>query len=142
MQNNTLSSLRDADFATQLVAIADDFRRNSIPLSRERLIDLALMQRPKNFYLSFAYVYRRLVSLRRTGFFDTPHADLKPLRMIWTEINAKVNAYLYRNTRASLTDAISHVLNFSRPDRFYISRAKADEIFGYTFTYSKSWQAV
>ncbi len=130
IKNTTLTSLRDADFISKLEEISSNLRRNGLKPTRDDIIDAALMSKPRQYYLSFSYILRRLNSLQREGYFEhcsglTPGSP----RAVWREIDAKVRDYRRRHRRATTEDAVSHLVNFCSPDRFYISRATARRLF-------------
>lgn len=131
MQENTqLTKLRDADFTAKLEEMASSLRRRGIRPTADEVIDAALMSRPRQYYLSFGYIVKRLSALRKNGFFDeSPRAAAGSARAVWYEINMKVNAYRQRHRRATNEEAVSHLVNFCSPDRFYMSRATARRIF-------------
>ena len=129
-EKTQLTELRDADFTAKLEEMAASMRRKGIRPTDDELIDAALMSRPRQYYLSFAYVMRRLCALRKNGFLDEPRrVSADSPRAIWFEIDAKVRAYRLRHRRATNDEAVAHRLNFCSPERFYISRATARRIF-------------
>lgn len=129
-ENTRLTIQRDADFTSKLEEIASSLRRRGIRPTPDEVIDAALMSRPRQYYLSFGYIVRRLNALRNCGFFVSPHkAPAGSPRAMWYEIDSKVRAYRQRHRRSTTEEAVSHLLNFCSPDRFYISRATARRIF-------------
>lgn len=129
-ENTHLTHLRDADFTVKLEVIAASLRHRGIRPTPDEVIDAALMSRPRQYYLSFTYIVRRLSALRKCGFLDNPHrVPAGSPRAIWYEIDWKVRAYRQRYRRATTEEAVSHLLNFCSPERFYMSRATARRIF-------------
>lgn len=132
MKNNTnsMTGLRDEDFANKLAEIAGNLCRRGLHPSADDIINAAIMSRPRHYYLSYNYILRRLNALRHAGFFDgTQRSGGNGPRAMWHEIDAKVRAYKQRHRRATTEDAVSWLVNFSSPERFYISRPTAMRIF-------------
>lgn len=132
MKDNTttLTGLRDEDFAAKLEEMAANLRRRGLRPSADDIISAAMMSRPRQYYLSYNYILRRLNALHHDGFFDRNPAPMPGSpRAVWIEIDAKVKAYRLRHRRATIEDAVTHLVNFCSPDRFYISRPTARRIF-------------
>lgn len=129
-EHTHLTKQRDADFTRCLEEMASSLRRRGLRPTPDDIIEAAMMSRPRQYYLSFAYIVRRLSALRKSGFFDNqPKAAAGSQRAIWYEIDAKVKAYRQRHRKATTEEAVSHLVNFCSPDRFYMSRATARRIF-------------
>lgn len=132
MKDNTttLTGLRDEDFATKLEEMASNLRRHGLQPTADDIINAAMMSRPRQYYLTYNYILRRLNALRHAGFFDRSPAPLPGSpRAVWVEIDAKIKAYRLRHRRATIEDAVTHLVNFCSPDRFYISHSTARRIF-------------
>lgn len=125
MTRHHLTALRDQDFADCLRRVVADSRNSGATSSR--LIDLALACRPRRYYLNYATVSQTLVRLRREGLPTGPVDDHVLGR--WIDINNAVNRYIALHRHATLQDAITHVITFERPSRFYIPPRRAVRIF-------------
>ena len=131
MSQKTLSQLRDADFAKSLKESLQRYRAMSVRPTSTQIIADALAARPQRYYLSYRTIEARINRLRR----ETIAADAKTLSASqpqWAEISAAINRFLARNKRATMSDAINHVVNFARPSRFFISERKAQQLFRLT----------
>lgn len=134
MKHINLSARRDADFAQCLRTVARRYEKDRRNVTPETIIAEAMASKPQRYYLSFSTIVTNLSRIRKSGFFSrTEECDKNHTRRQWHEINRAVNRYLARNKGATLTDAITHVICFSRPERFYISDKKAHELFRRTF---------
>ena len=134
MKHINLSSQRDADFAQCLRDVAKRYEKDRLSGTPETIIAEAMESQPPRYYLSFFTIVTNLSRIRNSVFFSrTEECDKNHTRRQWHEINRAVNRYLARNKGASLTDAVTHVVCFSRPERFYISDKKAREVFRRTF---------
>ncbi len=134
MKHINLSSLRDADFAECLRAVARRYEKERRRVTPETIIAEALASKPQRYYLSFSTIMTNLSRIRNSGFFSrSAECDKSHTRRQWHEINRAVNHYIAFHKGATLTDAITHVICFSRPERFYISDKKAWEVFRRTF---------
>ena len=82
------------------------------------------------YYLSYSTVSTQLSRLRGKGHLKTAANRKSTLaRSQWADISSAVDRYLCRNKRATIGEAITHVVNFERPKRFYISDKRARELF-------------
>ncbi len=133
MTKHSLTAYRDADFAVKLGQVADSLRARGLCPSPDDIIRVALMSRPKAYYLSFSYVVRRLNVLRKSGFFKRVPSPARPIYAMWFEINSKIDVYRCRNPYATEVEAISYLLNFCTPERFYLSENRARRIFNRYF---------
>ena len=130
MKHKTLIQLRDADFVECLRSVAGRYEKDRRTVSPEIIIAEAIASRPRRYYLSFTTVHNTLSRLRSAGTLSVaPLSGSVNSRCQWIDINRAVSRYLALHKGASLADAISYVVNFSRPDRFYISDRKARELF-------------
>ena len=130
MKRKTLTQLRDDDFADRLRAVAKNYDRTSSRVTPEIIIAEALASRPQRYYLSFKTVASNLSRLRNSGTLAfKSSANRSTTLQQWCDINHAVSLYMARNKDISLAEAISYIINFSRPSRFFISDKKARELF-------------
>ncbi len=127
MKHKTMAQLRDEDFVDCLRRAIKRHSADKKPSTSSQIIAEALASQPRRYYLSYSTIESGLGRLRNDGYFNRRSDRMTYKR--WLDINAAVNRYLARNKQAKLTDAISHVVNFGRPTRFYISDKKARELF-------------
>lgn len=130
MNHKTLTQLRDDDFAECLRAVAKSYDKSPFSVTPEIIITQALALQPQRYYLSFNTIAANLPRLRNSGLFSSKSKAKRSATFEqWRDINNAVSCYMMRNKRATLYDAISHVINFGRPSRFFISDKKAHELF-------------
>lgn len=130
MNYKTLIQLRDEDFADCLRAVAKNYDKTSSPVTPEIIIAEALASQPQRYYLSFKTVSANLSRLRNSGTLASKSkANRSATLEQWRDINKAVSRYMARNKHVSLSEAITYVVNFSRPSRFFISDKKAYELF-------------
>lgn len=128
MSQKTLSQLRDADFAKRLKESLQRYRTMAVRPTSTQIIEDALAARPQRFYLDYRTIEGRINRLRRESFGGNGK-KLSPCQQQWAEISAAINRFLARNKRATMSDAINHVVNYVRPSRFFISERKAQDLF-------------
>ena len=131
MSQKTLSQLRDADFAKSLKESLRRYRAMSVRPTSTQIIEDALAARPQRFYLTYRTIEARINRLRREAI-GAGGKKLSASQQQWVEVSAAINRFLARNKRATMSDAINHVVNFARPSRFFISERKAQLLFRLT----------
>lgn len=130
MNHKTLIQLRDEDFADCLRAVAKNYNRASTRVTPEIIISEALASQPRRYYLSFKTIAANLSRLRNAGTLASKSSTNRSTTLEqWRDINKAVSRYMARNKHVSLSEAITYVVNFSRPTRFFISDKKAYELF-------------
>ncbi|MDE6207938.1 MAG: hypothetical protein K2M55_09030 [Muribaculaceae bacterium] len=97
------------------------------------LIDRAMAARPQQFYLSYDTARRLLKTYYDHGHEAFLYAE-KAAEV--EELAAHVERAMARNRRMRLSEALTFVLHFCRPSRFYISRDSATRIIRRHFTTS------
>ena len=129
MNKNTLIQLRDEDFTDCLRTTLRRLRDERRYLSAEHIIAEALASRPRRYYLSYATIASRLPKLRKSGQLNVAEGK-RVNRAVgqWADINSAVDRYLSRHKRAKVTEAITYVVNFERPSRFFIPDKRAREL--------------
>lgn len=135
MEKTRFTRLRDLDFSRKLVETAKNRQRYSMPLTREAIIEDTLKCRPESYYMSTDNACVALRRLLKSDYIKLNVVSSNPVRQqFWVDLYKKVYSYRYRHPGTTFDDAVSFVLNFSRPDRFYISQHKAMKLFSKTFT--------
>ena len=130
MKRKTLTQLRDEDFAACLRRVAAE----NPSATADELINLASCCTPRRYYITYTTVVTQLPRMRKKGLERRAvMPDGIPSRERWIDINNAVCRYMILNRRATLHDAITHVINFERPTRFFISRRHATDIFNALF---------
>jgi hypothetical protein len=129
MNKNTLIQLRDEDFTDCLRTTLRRLRDERRYLSAEHIIAEALASRPRRYYLSYATIASRLPKLRKSGQLNVAEGK-RVNRAVgqWADINSAVDRYLSRHKRAKVAEAITYVVNFERPSRFFIPDKRAREL--------------
>lgn len=130
MKQKTLIQLRDEDFIDSLRSTMRRLKRERRFAAPSQIIAEALASRPRRYYLSYTTVATRLMRLRNSGQLKISGSGKVSLAVRqWADINSAVDRYLCRHKRATIGEAISYVVAFDRPCRFYISDKKARELF-------------
>ena len=130
MNRKTLIQLRDEDFTECLRSTILRHQRERRDTAAAAIISEALASRPRRYYLAYSTVSTQLSRLRGKGHLKTAANRKSTLaRSQWADISSAVDRYLCRNKRATIGEAITHVVNFERPKRFYISDKRARELF-------------
>ncbi len=130
MNHKTLTQLRDDDFADCLRAVAGRYEKDRRAVSAETIIAEAMATSPKRYYVAFATIVQNVSRLLRSGYAaDDPKLTSLNARQQWLDIYRSVRRYMILHKDASLDDAITYVVNYTRPARFYISDKKARELF-------------
>ncbi len=126
MKRKTLTQLRDEDFIQCLRYVVSEHPS----ASPDVLIDLAIASQPRRYYLTYNSVNTVLPKLRKKGLPRRPSSySGKQSYERWIDINNAVCRYMALTKHSTVADAITHVLNFERPSRFFIPRRRAVEIF-------------
>lgn len=134
MEKTSFTYLRDLDFSRKLIETAKNRQRYNMPLTREAIIDDTLKCRPESYYLSTDNACVALRRLLNSDYIKLKVVSPNPERQrFWIDLYKKVYGYRHRHPDSTFDDAVSFVLNFSRPDRFYISKNKALKLFAKAF---------
>ena len=121
----TNSTLRDTDFINNACAILNAARSNGEHLTMDELIRRALRARPSGYYADFDNAYSKILKCAK----DKGDVCSKPLmRDYWNDMYGKVDNYRKQCPGTAIYSALSYVLNFQRPERFYITRRKAAQL--------------
>ncbi|MDE5662297.1 MAG: hypothetical protein K2F91_02665 [Muribaculaceae bacterium] len=125
---------RNEDFRRRCLEIFEkDFRAGAIqPL--ESVIDRAIAMQPRSHYLNYDQASRRLHAIERHGLENEVKEELA--RQMWSELRQQIDRVMELNPKKPFDKALSFVLNFCRPSRFYISRDTARRIIAENVSYS------
>lgn len=116
---------RDRDFVARAMRLLALCRRQGRKITKAELADEVLVQHPDHYYVSFNHAYGVLRSINRCA----PTSD-RSVHAMWRDLSAKVTDRMTLFPKSRLTDALSFVLNFQRPERFYMSRRHALALLG------------
>lgn len=130
---DTLTEARNADFRQKCVLLFERDMRQGIVRPLDDVIESALALQPLSHYVNFDLARRHMVEIRRYGISAVFRED--NARRQWSEIWMQVQSFLATHPRKSLDDALSFVLNFCRPSRFYISYDTGRRILRPAITY-------
>lgn len=118
----TAIQARDAEF----IAICTEIIRRNNKSGRKsvifNVIDEAIHRRPRCHYVSYDHASRILHIIDRKGIEGTA-TGLRALK--WLEIYNQVKESMEGPRHLSFDKALSFVLGFMRPSRFYIDHARA-----------------
>lgn len=118
----TTTKARDAEF----IAICLDIMRRNARSGREcplgEVIDEALHRCPRCHYVSYDHASRTLHALERHG---APPCDSTLQRLKWLELYNQVKECMEGPRALPFGKALSFVLGFMRPSRFYIDPSRA-----------------
>ncbi len=123
MNEKRMTDHRNREFIRRCVDIFERDCREATMQTLESVIDRALAQQPCCHYLSYDHASRKLHRIARRGLENVVKEDLA--RAMWRELAAQVADVMAKNPRKSFDAALSFVLNFCRPTRFYMSRDTA-----------------
>lgn len=133
MKLNT--SARNRDFIRRCFEIYESHLREGVGLTAEELVRLALQAQPRAHYLSFDTASKKLHLIERCGIGIVKEAAA---RAMWTELRSQVDEVMRVRRNLTFSAALSAVLNFGRPTRFYMSVERARKIIRPYFTRSFS----
>lgn len=120
--NNTATKARDAEFIAICLDIIRQHNRSGRDCRLAEVIDLALARRPRCHYVSYDHASRILHVIHRAGL---TAGENRLQRLKWLELYNQVKAAMEGPRRLSFDKALTFVLGFMRPSRFYIERERA-----------------
>lgn len=131
---------RNEEFVRRCVAIfRNDFAEGTVrPL--DSIITRALAMQPRSWYISYDTASKRLHAIERHGMDSIVQCHLA--RCQWEELRKQVDEIIAANPRKTFDAALSFVLNFCRPSRFYISRDTARRLLTPHLTYSLTLKTI
>lgn len=123
MKLNTTA--RNRDFVRRCFEIYEAHLREGVSLTPDELVVIALQSRPRAHYLSFETASKKLHLIERSGIGIVKEAAA---RAMWTELRSQVDEVMRVRGNLTFSAALSAVLNFGRPTRFYMSEGRARNI--------------
>ncbi len=121
----TLTESRNHEFLRRCIDLAGAELREGRSIDIDSIIDRVLAMQPRSHYLNYDTASRRLHIIERRGLERAVASKL--LRAMWQEIGEQVAATMH-SRRCPFDRALSFVLNFCRPSRFYMTRDTARRI--------------
>lgn len=118
---------RDRDFLAHAMRLLALCRRQGRRLTKGELAEEVLSQHPDHYYVNFSHAYEVLRIFHRS---KQPSPSSRPVQAMWNDLYAKVSARMEAFPKSTLSAALSFVLNFQRPERFYMSRRHAMALLG------------
>lgn len=116
---------RDAEFISVCRQIIERYNRSGHRCSLSLVLDEALAHAPRCHYVSYDYASRVLHQMEMAG--GVP-AGTTLRRLRWAELYNQVKETMEGPRRLTFDKALSFVLAFRRPSRFYIDRARATRL--------------
>lgn len=115
--------------------LRDDFEAGTIRPLKE-IINTVMHQQPRGHYLNYDTAARRLHLIERRGLEAVVTEELG--RRMWAELRAQVDEVMARQKKKSFQKALTFVLSFYRPSRFYMTYDTARRILSPYISYSIS----
>lgn len=106
-------------------AVSKAYRRGET-INIRQLVDAALSHSPKMHYVDFDTASDKLHAIRRHGL--DAIVNTAEGRAKWAELGQQVDEIMAARRRLTFAQALSFVLHFRRPSRFYITRNAAYKI--------------
>lgn len=122
----TLTELRNRAFVKQALAILSRHMRAGERITRRQLVEKALASRPPSYFINQDQVSIVLSAIDRMP-------DFKPAserHAMWLEIRNRVRNLMEGPRKLRRHEAVSFVLNFTQPSRYFISHKTADRLIG------------
>ncbi len=122
----TSTTMRTADLvanASRLLAFAT---RRGKTMNISQLLLAALSRQPKMHYIDFDTASRKLHAIERRGLEAVVRTPLAQQQ--WAELRDQVAEAMSTRRRLSFVQALTFVLHFRRPSRFYIAPNSAFKI--------------
>ncbi len=129
-----LTQARNSEFVRRCVEIFRRDCRSGAVRPLDTVIARALAMQPRAHYLAFDSASRRLHRIERRGLEAEVSEDIA--RAMWAELRSQVEETMARQRVKSFDKALSFVLNFCRPSRFYMSVDTARRILSPHLSYS------
>lgn len=120
--NTTATKARDAEFIAICLDIIRQHNRSGHPCRLTDVIEQALSRRPRCHYVSYDHASRILHVIHRGGLATGRN---RVQRLKWLELYNQVKETMEGPRRLSFDKALTFVLGFMRPSRFYIERERA-----------------
>lgn len=108
---------RNEEFVRRCIAHFDTCRRRGMDMPLDALVNFAVMTRPTAYFIDFDYASRELHHIMRHG----ASSKGNPLkRQMFEELLSKVQAAMERPRNLDFPGALTFVLTFDRPSRYWI----------------------
>ena len=124
---------RNEEFRRRCVEIFKSDLQNGVIQPLDSVLERAIACRPLCHYMSYDTASRRLHAISRHGLKVVVKEPLAA--QMWTELAAQITEIMTLSPNKSFDRALSFVLNFGRPSRFYISIDTARRIIAPNITY-------
>ena len=116
--NMNSTSLRNKDIIARARHIANKARMEGRSLTLEALAEETRASQPLHFYQNYDRASQMLHRIERLGIGAiVASAENKAM---WLDLYMKVEKVLATRPRLNFSQALTHVLVFGRPDRFYL----------------------
>lgn len=129
-KQTTLTDLRDADFVRCCGALINKMKRQGKSFTPREIVRLALAERPDGFYVSYESA---LHHVRRGCGPASTDSSQHVRRGLWHDLCTCVERRMNARPGRCISEAVSHVLGYQRPGRFYMSERLAMAIFARNF---------
>lgn len=130
-QTNTFTDMRNADFVRCCGALITKMKRQGKQFTPRQIVRMALDERPDGFYVSFATALKHVRRNCRKGRGAAPSQTAR--RGLWRDLCGCVERRMNARPGRCISEAVSHVLGYQRPERFYLSERSAMSIFTRNF---------
>lgn len=122
----TNTEARNRAFVRRALAILSDHIRRRECITRKELIEKTLASRPPCYFVEFEHAVRVVGYL-----LDNPgRCGTNASAAMWEELATKVRALVEGPRKLRRTKALSFVLNFDRPSRYFLTFRQASRILG------------
>ncbi|MDE7426743.1 MAG: hypothetical protein K2M79_02965 [Muribaculaceae bacterium] len=108
---------RNMSFLKTCVQLSESGHYGSV----SQVVTEALKRGPREYYVDYEHAYKRLLSLRKK---DTVPRETER-DMFWAELLEKVQARQQQRPGLSLSAALSYVLAYQHPGRYFIEPLRA-----------------
>lgn len=129
-----LTKNRNAEFARRCIEIFEKDYRNGCVRPLDEVLAIALAMQPHSHYLSYDTASRKLHAIERHGIDALVTGE--NTRALYTELSEQVANVMRTRSQLGFDEALSFVLNFCRPSRFYMSLDTARRIIMPYLSYS------
>lgn len=129
-----LTESRNAEFARRCIEIFERDYHNGCVRPLDEVLLAALAMQPHSHYLSYDTASRMLHAIERHGIDSVVSTDIT--KALYVELGEQVAKVMQTRRTLCFRRALSFVLNFSRPSRFYMSLDTARRIIAPYLSYS------
>lgn len=129
-----LTKCRNAEFARRCIEIFERDYRNGCVRPLDEVLLEALAMQPHSHYLSYDTASRKLHAIERYGIDSLVSTDIT--KALYAELGEQVARVMRTRRKLGFDRALSFVINFCRPSRFYMSLDTARRIITPYLSYS------